>query len=132
MRYIAFLIVLLAGCGLSGWREPPGKYASYRDVLAKHLFDETSGNPNWPYIPPPIREKLAGCMADREVAAVDADQLRVLDAAARGEADAPPELRALAGRQIAEAVALRDKGDFSELQPFCPADYPSFQSYAHR
>lgn len=63
------------------------------------------------------------------VANVTPSQLRQLDAAAKGEAAASPELLRQVDQQQMKAADGMKSGDFSFLQPYCPDDVPTFNKY---
>lgn len=110
-----------------GWMAEPGKYASYQDALSSALVAHMTGKGNMPM---DVRKRLASCYATLAVAKLPESQIRTLNAAARGEQEAPKTLIDQVNQTLAGAVPGAKRGDFSALEPYCPKDIPEFKTYA--
>jgi len=129
--YTAVLLLaalVISNCSAQSWSAPPGKYQNYHEALSTNLEQAMTG-PNWNDVPSNVTHRLAECASDLVIANVTPAQLQQLDAAARGQGGASPELVQQAEQQLKGAFPTSGRGDFSALQPYCPADIPTFQKY---
>ena len=125
---VGALIVLLCTSCARPWNEPPGRYTSYHDALSSNLLAGMTER-YWDDVPMDVRKRLADCTADAVVAHVTPEQLNALDAAARGEREASAETARQVDLQLLAAVRSGERGDFRDLEPYCPQDIPSFKKH---
>lgn len=127
--FVGVLAVLLcASCAPRAWNEPAGRYTSYHEALSSNLRAGMTER-YWDDVPMDVRQRLADCTADAVVAHVTPEQLKALDAAARGEREAPAETAKQVDLQLLAAVRSGKRGDFGYLEPYCPQDIPSFKKH---
>jgi hypothetical protein len=127
-RIGVLLAVVLTACAAPGpWEAPAGQYADYRDYIAK--LSQSVLRDRMPETP---AASLSGCIADLVIDQIAPADLRVLDAAARGEKTAPAPL-------VKEAVARSDavlagtEADLREkMLPFCPDLISAYGHYLDR
>jgi hypothetical protein len=119
---------LIAGCAAKTWSAQPGQYQNYGQALAINIENSLTG-PNWNDIPTDVKHRLAECMSDLAIANITPAQRQQRDTAARGHGSVPPEVSQQVEGELKEALGEPQRGDFSKLRPYCPADIPAFQKY---
>jgi hypothetical protein len=126
--------VLLAGCASQSTSEPasgplPTGQVTYWDIL-RTQFEDHMETDSYSKIPPDVRHKISGCMADYVVDNVTPAQLRHLDAVAAGTETPDPDLTSQLDRQVTASIDKLDGGDLALLKPYCPDDVSSFEKYS--
>lgn len=119
------LALVLCACAANGpWLAARGQYADYHNYIAK-----TTQGVYQTRMPPETAVALSNCVGDLEIAQIAPADLKVLDAAARGEKPAPAPLVKEALERSDRVLAGSDADLREKLRPYCPEVIARYGQY---